>query len=127
MKLNAEGWSRSHGPIEIADIDLEAVKTKDGPYSVQFGSPVLALVRSQHPSARRRVTGVRLNWSASMRFGGDYHLRMRLDKNEIARLFFLTHADELESHKARMAEFFEVFRFETLPEAEPSNGSIEVD
>jgi hypothetical protein len=44
---------------------------------------------------RERVTGVALSFFANVRLGGDYGFNLKLSKAEIARLFYLTHKDEV--------------------------------
>ena len=95
MRLTAAGWSRNHGATEIADINLKKVDTAEGQFTFSRSKPVLAIERNPHPSANGRVESVSLNCFATLRLGGDYQVKVTIEKEEIARLFYLTHKDEV--------------------------------
>jgi hypothetical protein len=102
MRLTAQGWSRDHGPSEIFEVDLtEVVASKE---SVGFNRSfaALSLDVSPHPSAKGAIRSVTLHCFAQIRLGGDYNVKLKIDKAEIARLFYLTHKPQIEG-------FFGVF------------------
>jgi hypothetical protein len=109
MRLTAQGWNRNHGATELFDIDLYEAPAKSGQFTFNRGSPTLGLEFSPHPSARGRIRAITLYCFASIRLGGDYQVRLRISKGEIARLFALTHKEEIETHKSEIAEFFKTF------------------
>jgi len=96
MRLTAAGWSRNHGTTEIADVDLTKTKVEEGAFTFTFDKPAIGIDKNIHPSAAGQVKSVTLNCGATLRLGGAYHIRVTIDKHEIAKLFYLTHKPEIE-------------------------------
>ncbi|MFT3941621.1 hypothetical protein [Rhodopseudomonas sp.] len=94
MRITAAGWARNHGEVTITEADLTAVKADE---KLTYGPNNPGLVLSKGWS--RHVRQVQLCCFAQMRFTGDYAVRVTLEKEEIARLYALTHAKEIEELK----------------------------
>jgi hypothetical protein len=92
MRITAEGWNRNHGATEIFDADLQSINTSRTHKSFSWKRPLLSINLKPNTSEIKDVT---IHFVASMRFGGDYGLKTSLSKEEIARLFYLTHEAEL--------------------------------
>jgi hypothetical protein len=95
MRLTAQGWHRDHGPTELFDIDLNEVAASTEEISFSF-SPALGIELNPHPSARGAVRSVTLYCFAQIRLGGNYNVKLKINKSEIARLFYLTHKREID-------------------------------
>lgn len=92
MDITVSGWSRDCGTIEIASADVLDARAEPGHFTFKKKEAVLALNEGRlHP-----VKSVTLYCFTKLRLGGDYKLRMTLHKQEIARLFYLTHRREIE-------------------------------
>ncbi|SRR5581483_3973634 len=94
MRITAAGWARDHGAIEITDTDLNKVDVKEYPSTFSRNKPVLFIDRH---GDTRNVEGIALNFGATLRLGGDYKLVVHLSKSEIAKIFYLTHKDEVDA------------------------------
>lgn len=93
MKITAAGWARDCGTNEIAEIDLNETRLVQGNFTYGKNDPVVTVTR--HAFRRERVNGVVVSFFANVRLGGDYGFKLKLSKSEIARLFYLTHKDEI--------------------------------
>jgi hypothetical protein len=91
MRLTAQGRRRNHGPSEIFDFNII-----DGRSSEESELVDLIVDRSPYPRAGGAVRSVTVRCFAPIRLGGDYDVRLKIDKDEIARLFYLTHKPEIE-------------------------------
>jgi len=100
MRITAAGWARNHGATEIADIDLADIEALEGYFTFGSSNPKLRINRS---SIGKRVSGVTLFSFTNMKFTGDYRLEVTLQKEEIVRLFRLTHKGQLEALKQAIA------------------------
>ena len=95
MMISAFGWKRDHGRnllfnTEVADLSV----TETTPANFHKGVPILQVNFGTIPVPH--VTGVTISAHASMRLGGEYLLQTQLSREEIARLFLLTHRRELD-------------------------------
>lgn len=96
MRVTARGWSRDHGKKEILSADLlyedvsEEVKTfQQGKTYFQVKRDVQELSRG-----RRKVRyTARVSSHAELNLSGSYLVQLELNREEIARLFYLTHGD----------------------------------
>jgi len=92
MRITATGWNRNHGPTEIFDADLQSINTSKTHTTFSRNIPLLSINLKPNSSEIKDIT---VCFFASMRFGGDYGVKTTLSKEEIARLFYLTHEAEL--------------------------------
>src|SRR5687768_5079878 len=101
MRVTAEGYARNHGPTEVLDIDLTEISAGE---NGAWGSAraFLNVERSPHPTANKAVRGVTLNCITHIRLGGEYIVRLKITKAEAARLFYLTHREQI-------AAFMDIF------------------
>jgi hypothetical protein len=100
MRITAAGWARNHGATEIADVDLADIEAAEGYITFGPSNPKLRINRS---GMTKRVSGVTVYSFSNLRFTGDYRLEVTIQKEEIARLFRLTHKGQLESLIQAMA------------------------
>jgi hypothetical protein len=101
MLVNAEGWRRNHGSKEIMAADLVALapderETIHLPYNHPYNRPIFKVTREKAVSIYERV---------NLRMGGDYWVHLSLEKHEIARLFYLTHREELDGVLCTLGPF----------------------
>ncbi|MBB1092181.1 hypothetical protein HUU61_12850 [Rhodopseudomonas palustris] len=106
MRITAAGWARNHGEVTITEVDLTTVKAEE---SLTFGVNNPGLVLSKGWS--RNVRQIQLCCYAPMRFTGDYAVRVTLEKEEIARLYALTHAAEIEQLRRAQSAVREASEF----------------
>lgn len=106
MRITAAGWARNHGEVTITEVDLTAVHADE---KLTFGPNNPGLVLSKGWS--KHVRQVQLCCFAAMRFTGDYAVRVTLEKEEIARLYALTHAAEIEELRLAQLATAEASKF----------------
>ncbi|MBR1199323.1 hypothetical protein JQ574_25320 [Bradyrhizobium sp. AUGA SZCCT0158] len=98
MQITAAGWARNHGAVTVVEVDLTSVEATEGPFTYGPSSPVLGLGKGWSKNIRQVV----LNCFASMKFTGDYGLKVTIEKEEIARLYRLTHQAEIADAQRRI-------------------------
>src|SRR6266576_472917 len=97
MRITAAGWARDCGANEIAEINLNEVRAIEGKFTYGPGKPAVSI---NHSLVRKdRVNSVTVNFFANVRLGGDYGFKVKLSKSEIARLFYLTHKNEVSAFR----------------------------
>jgi hypothetical protein len=104
MQITATGWARNHGAVTVLELDLTAVDATEGQYNFGPRHSVLALGKGWSKSVRQVI----LNCFTTMKFTGDYALRVTLEKEEIARLYRLTHQDEIADLQRKIAALQDV-------------------
>jgi hypothetical protein len=90
MLINVNGWGKDHGEKNLFEADLTNVPLKGGPWMPK--EPSLEIRRSMNGSGSSPPEAV-ISSMESMRLNGDYAMRIILTRDEIARLFYLTHND----------------------------------
>lgn len=81
--------------MTLVEADLDELPPRSNVVTYQRGEAVFQLKRRAFLNRPSRVTGVVVSAHANLRLGGDYLVQAHLSKSEIARLFYLTHKDEL--------------------------------
>jgi hypothetical protein len=117
MLLSTRGWSRDHGRTELFDIDLTETPVKTGKFTFGAGSPVLSVGINPHPSAKGAARSVTLHCFAQIRLGGEYNVKLEINKREIARLFYLTHRPEI---NGALNQIFGAFPWEYDSDGNPA-------
>lgn len=89
MRITVRGWGRDQGEKEIMNAALENAET-DPSDRYTRGKTYLAV---DYPKSRRST--VRVSTSTELHLGGNYLLHIELSRNEIARLFYETHGNDI--------------------------------
>jgi hypothetical protein len=120
MQITAAGWARNHGAVTVLEVDLTAVPATEGKFTYGAHNPVLALGKGWSKNVRQVV----LNCFTTMKFTGDYGVKVTIEKEEIARLYRLTHQAEIADVQRKIealqgvAELFAEPVAESIPSAE---------
>jgi hypothetical protein len=98
MRVSVRGWGRDHGQKEIIDTDIEEVAISGEIDAFHRGKTYLQVIRrvSPHPSAKGKLLPPKVHvWTdAKLNLCGSYQAHVEMDRDEIARLFYLTHKDQ---------------------------------
>jgi hypothetical protein len=96
MKVTARGWSRDHGAKNVLSAELAYEDVSEDVTTFQQGRTYFQVKRDvqELPRGRRRVgCTARVSSHAELNLNGSYLVQFELSREEIARLFYLTHAD----------------------------------
>jgi hypothetical protein len=96
MKVTARGWSRDHGKKDLLNAELAYEDVSEDVKSFQQGKAYFQVKRDvqELPQGRRRVRyTARVSSHAELNLNGSYLVQLELSRQEIARLFYLTHGD----------------------------------
>lgn len=96
MKVTARGWSRDHGAKDILSAELAYEDVSEDVKAFEQRRTYFQVKRSvqELSRGRRRVRyTTRVSSHAELNLNGSYLVQLELSREEIARLFYLTHAD----------------------------------
>jgi hypothetical protein len=96
MKVTARGWSRDHGKKDVLSAELAYDDVSEDIKAFQQNRTYFQIKRDvqELPRGRRRVRyTARVSSHAELNLNGSYLVQLELSREEIARLFYLTHAD----------------------------------
>jgi hypothetical protein len=96
MKVSARGWSRDHGEKDVLSAELAYEDVREDVEAFEQGKTYFQIKRAvqELPRGRRRVRyTARVSSHAELNLNGSYLVQLELSRQEIARLFYLTHAD----------------------------------
>jgi hypothetical protein len=121
MRVTARGWSRDHGKKDVLTAELAYEDVSEDVKTFQQGKTYFQIKRDvqELPRGRRRVRyTTRVSSHAELNLSGSYLVQLELSREEIARLFYLTHGD---------AELPELIRFFTELERQEKVGTPQLD
>jgi hypothetical protein len=96
MRVTARGWSRDHGKKDVLIAELAYEDVSEDVKAYQAGKTYFQVKRDAQELAhgRRRVRyTARVSSHAELNLNGSYLVQLELSREEIARLFYLTHGD----------------------------------
>src|ERR1700730_5905890 len=96
MQVTARGWSRDHGSKTLLVAELAYDDVSEEVKTFQQSKRYFQIKRDvrELPRGRRRVRyTARVSSHAELNLNGSYLVQLELSREEIARLFYLTHAD----------------------------------
>jgi hypothetical protein len=114
MKVTARGWSRDHGEKAVLSAGLTYEDVSEEVESLEAGKTYFQIKREvqQLSRGRRRVRcSARVSSHAELNLNGSYLVQLELSREEIARLFYLTHGD---AELPELINFFSELRKEEL-------------
>ncbi|MBR1188009.1 hypothetical protein [Bradyrhizobium sp. AUGA SZCCT0160] len=126
MQVTTRGWSRDHGPKPVLFANLTAQEVNEEIESFEKGETYFQIFRhvQQLFRGRRRVHfTARISSHAELNLNGSYLVQLELSREEIARLFYLTHGD---AELPELIKFFsELRRVELVgaPREEKADGN----
>jgi hypothetical protein len=96
MQVTVRGWARDHGAKDLLTAELRDVPVTEQIDRYARGDTYFEVKRtvSELPRGRRKVQyTIRVSAHAELNLNGSYLVRLELDRDEIARLFYLTNGD----------------------------------
>ena len=114
MQVTTRGWSRDHGAKPVLSAILTAEDVTGDVERYQRDKVYFEIDHqvTQLSRGRRRVhCTARVSSHAELNLNGSYLVQLELSREEIARLFYLTHGDK---ELPEMIEFFSGLRREEL-------------
>jgi len=120
MQITAAGWARNHGAVTVVEVDLTSVEATEGQFTYGVNNPILQLSKGWSKNVRQVV----LNCFTTMKFTGDYGVKVSIEKEEIARLYRLTHQAEIADAQRRIEALQGVAELFAEPIAEPTPAPV---
>jgi hypothetical protein len=123
MQVTTRGWSRDHGPKPVISASLTSEDISEEVKTFERDRTYFEIERQvqQLPRGRRRVRcSARVSSHAELNLNGSYLVQLELSREEIARLFYLTHGD---AELPQLIKFFSELRREEIvgtPPTEPT-------
>jgi hypothetical protein len=114
MQVTTRGWARDHGPKPVLSASLTAEDITDEVKRFERDKTYFEIDRQvMHLSrGRRRVRcTARVSSHAELNLNGSYLVQLELSREEIARLFYLTHGD---AELPELIKFFAELRRQEL-------------
>ena len=111
MQVSIRGWSRDHGPKQLLSAELWLDDVGQGEHDYEWKETYIDVIRNERQRPRGKKTiyhTVRVTGSEELNLNGKYMVQLELDRDEIERLFYLTHGAE-EGRRA-LAELEEAVR-----------------
>src|SRR5947208_13002981 len=96
MRVTARGWSRDHGAKDVLSAELAYEDVSEEVQAFEQDKTYFQIKRDvqELPRGRRRVRyTTRVSSHANLNLNGSYLVQLELSREEIARLFYLTHGD----------------------------------
>jgi hypothetical protein len=122
MKVTARGWSRDHGKKDLLSAELAYEDVSEDVKTFHQGKTYFQINRNvqQLPRGRRRVRyTAHVSSRAELNLNGSYLVQLELSREEIARLFYLTHGD---AELPQLVKFFSELKSQEklgTPELDP--------
>ena len=95
MELYATGFMRDHGTKLLFNLPIAEMPVSASTRHLTRADPLFQL-KVESGEGGPQITGALVSAVVGMRMSGDYMMQIEITKEEIARLFYLTHRRDLD-------------------------------